>query len=392
MLFTHKEGTTPPIPRDHQETSRQLFIDLFHNSNNNNNTMKEMPLLTITSPETIQKCRNLKLKPSDIFICSYPKSGTTWTQHIIISLLLLHRRLSSSSSSGGGGDKDDIEYNHVSEYAPFFEIDPHWKQQQQEDAMIDSIQEKHALLGRRVFNTHLRGDMLPQKQQSSSSSATTTSAAAAADAKFIYVLRSPLDVCVSFYHHLSHQVEGCYEKPFNDFFNEWMQGDIPFGTWMDHVLSYAPYVNYTGIINSDKTTTKPASKETDDNNNKRNILLITYEEMVLDLKSTIHKIVTYLELNDLITLKEIDTILETFTFANMKQNLDKFQPKSVTWKNDFKFLRKGTIGDGTKTIVSKDQMHSFRQKIHEMEFDLQLTTKCKNRETNEMISSTHNRM
>ncbi|MGH7954331.1 MAG: sulfotransferase domain-containing protein [Gloeomargaritales cyanobacterium] len=49
----------------------------------------QMTLLSITSLPTIQLCSNFPTRSSDIFTCSYPKSGTTWMPHIIISLLIL---------------------------------------------------------------------------------------------------------------------------------------------------------------------------------------------------------------------------------------------------------------------------------------------------------------
>ena len=47
-----------------------------------------MPVLPITSEETLAACRAMRVKPGDIFIASYPKSGTTWTQNILTTLLL----------------------------------------------------------------------------------------------------------------------------------------------------------------------------------------------------------------------------------------------------------------------------------------------------------------
>ena len=92
-------------------------------------TFPPMPLLPVTSPSTISACRNLPLRPSDIFICSYPKSGTTWTQHhIVLTLLLADDRKykiaasTDNNSTAASTTHDDIAYNHVS---PFFEIDAH---------------------------------------------------------------------------------------------------------------------------------------------------------------------------------------------------------------------------------------------------------------------------
>ena len=85
-----------------------------------------MPLLPISSPKTVTKCRNLPLRASDVFICSYPKSGTTWTQQIVLSLLLADKRYTPTDSTAGNtddkadtntGEVEDTaeeEYNHVS--------------------------------------------------------------------------------------------------------------------------------------------------------------------------------------------------------------------------------------------------------------------------------------
>lgn len=281
-------------------------------------SLPDMPLLTISSPATIEKCSKLATHPSDIFICSYPKSGTTWMQHIVISLLLLHREKNGRNSS-------TLSYDHVSDFAPFFEIDPHWN----ESGIIPQIQDRHNQLGRRVFNTHLRGDMLPGGAPKTS--------------KFIYITRSPLDVCVSFYHHLSHQMEGCYEGSLNEFYDDWIDGKIPFGTWPDHLLSYASLV---------------ANKD---------VGLFSYEEMIGDLEESVDRLVHFLELDDYLTKEDVKDILPLFSFDSMKKDLKKFQPKSVKWKGNFTFLRKGTIGD-EKDMLSNEQRLQFKANLDSINF------------------------
>ena len=282
-------------------------------------TATPMPLLPITSPRTVELCASLPLRPNDVFICSYPKSGTTWTQHIVLSLLVK----SASKSRCSGAAVSDLEYQHVSDYAPFYEVDAHWNPQTQN--LNDTIQTNHNRLGRRVFNTHLRWNMLPSTMEEGAQSGK--------NAKFIYLLRDPLDVCLSFYCHLSNQMEGGYDGTFQEFFDEWVNGDIAFGSYIDHIVSFAP-----AFVDAGET---------------REVLLISYEEMLSDLPSVVQKIAKFIEAD--VTLEDIEELLPTFSFGHMKKDLDRFQPRSVTWKNNFQFLRRGVSGDSLTVISDRER-------------------------------------
>jgi len=87
-----------------------------------------------------------------LFIASYPKSGTTWTQAIIYNLITYGA---------------DLEF-HISKYSPFFEIDETWNEKKSD---IDATHEK---INWRVYNTHLRYNMMPK----------------GSNMKYIYVVRN----------------------------------------------------------------------------------------------------------------------------------------------------------------------------------------------------------
>eukprot|EP00522_Entomoneis_paludosa_P009681 CAMPEP_0172448270 /NCGR_PEP_ID=MMETSP1065-20121228/7313_1 /TAXON_ID=265537 /ORGANISM="Amphiprora paludosa, Strain CCMP125" /LENGTH=315 /DNA_ID=CAMNT_0013199713 /DNA_START=58 /DNA_END=1002 /DNA_ORIENTATION=- len=305
-----------------------------------------MPLLSISSPETMQAAATMFLQSTDVFIASYPKSGTTWTQHIVLSLLMREQRNDPTRST----EKAPNMYQHVSDYAPFLDIDAHWElpKDNNHDAppqLVSWIRDNHTTLGRRVFNTHLRFDMLPS----------------GAAAKIIYVVRSPLDVCVSFFYHLSHQVEGRYEQDLNVFFEEWLKGELPFGSWIDHVMSYAAGVSNATTNDHNNNS---AITTTTILNDGRQVLWISYEDMVDNLEAVVQDMAQFLNLQ-YVTYQEItQELLPTFTFAAMRQDLSRFQPQSVTWKDNFSFLRKGIKGDARQAL-SETQRAQFVQRLEE---------------------------
>eukprot|EP00581_Thalassiosira_minuscula_P012982 CAMPEP_0183722316 /NCGR_PEP_ID=MMETSP0737-20130205/14310_1 /TAXON_ID=385413 /ORGANISM="Thalassiosira miniscula, Strain CCMP1093" /LENGTH=367 /DNA_ID=CAMNT_0025952457 /DNA_START=25 /DNA_END=1124 /DNA_ORIENTATION=- len=315
-------------------------------------TFPPMPRLPISSPETFEKCKSLPLRPSDIFICSYPKSGTTWTQHIVLSLVLASTRAQQTNSNSNG-----IDYDHVSEFAPFFDIDAHWDRNSA--SLEENIIANHDRLGRRVFNTHLRWEMLPKRSERDSQNnechnddddatlvkKTSKHPLRPACGKFIYVTRNLLDVCASFYHHLSNQKEGTYTKGYDAFARDWMAGNIPFGSPLHHLLSFAE-----GFGDNDYNSDDDISVQ----QQQQPMLLLNFEEMKANLQNEVLRIIDFLDLT--IPTEVLDNeLLPSFHFQNMKNNIDKFQPKSVTWLNGYNFLRRGESGGGRSLMTTENQ-------------------------------------
>jgi len=257
---------------------------------------RPFPLLDISSVQTLEWCRALPPPPADfaedVFVCSYPKSGTTWMQHIVGSLVLRARGLPPPEE-------------HVSRRTPFFEIDPHWRGPGQ---FAPEVEEGQRAIGRRMFNTHLRWEMMPKHER----------------VKYVYVCREGRDTCCSFFHHLSSQRTKAgdgfaFEGSFAEFHERWLAGRTEFGRWSDHLASW------------DLAAGDPR------------VLILSYEDMLADLRSCVERVAAHLSLG--LAASDFEELLPTFGFAHMKANADRFQPVSVAWKEGFQFIRKGVQGD-----------------------------------------------
>ena len=265
--------------------------------------LPEMPLLPITSPQTVEACRTLSVTNEDIFICSYPKSGTTWTQNLVCRLL---------SSHVGMTFDDDW---HLSHTAPFYEVDKYWNSE-------GRLPPKTPICGNvrgtersyRVFNTHLRPHQLPPS------------------AKCVYVVRDPLDVLASFYHHLANMSEedGGYVGTPGKFCSAFVDGSILYGKWQDHLEAWL------GKANS----------------NRSSLLILNYEDMKGDLAKQTTRLARFLGIQEGSIHDVVNSALPYCTFSNMRRERWRYSPLSVTWKtyDDGRpydnFVRTGRIGDG----------------------------------------------
>lgn len=128
-------------------------------------------------------------RPDDIFIVTYPKSGTTWMQMILYQLLT----------------DGSMAIPHIRTFSPFFEID-----------MIAAAKKFDALPSPRVFKTHLSLKRVYHPA-----------------ARFIYVARDGMDVAYSYYHHFC-AYNGTNE-PFETFFERFLKQGIAGQHWFRHV-------------------------------------------------------------------------------------------------------------------------------------------------------------
>lgn len=144
-------------------------------------------------------------------------------------------------------------------------------------------------------------------------------------AKYIIVLRNPKDACVSFFYHHTRNASYNYEgRTFSDFFPHWLNGDVECGNYFDWVLSWW--------------------RHRDDSN----VLVLFYEDMKVDTKAAIKKIVDFvgLEVTD-------DTIEKTMNKSSVEYMRD---------TNKIKNVRKGIVGDW-RNHLSEDQNELMEKAI-----------------------------
>lgn len=136
-----------------------------------------------------------RLRAEDVFVASYPRSGTTWT------LAIVHLIVSGARA---------LRFDHLSDVAPWWERSLAYRR--------DAPRTLAALPGGRVFKTHLPRGWLP------------------AGARCLYVWRNPGDVAVSYFH-LYRRYLG-FDGSFEAFFDRFLKGELQYRSWFRHLAGW----------------------------------------------------------------------------------------------------------------------------------------------------------
>jgi|GEM_PF-1283354 len=133
--------------------------------------------------------------PDDLFIVTYPKSGTTWLQMIVYQL----------TTDGA------MNFAHIDQVSPHLE-----------ETLVPNGRKISDLPGPlRVVKSHQRYRHIPK-----------------GPGRYIYGVRNGLDVAVSYYHHARKYMGGWKDRSLDEFFSAFMAGRVPFGSWFEHVSAW----------------------------------------------------------------------------------------------------------------------------------------------------------
>ncbi|KAH7962737.1 sulfotransferase ssu-1 [Rhipicephalus sanguineus] len=171
-------------------------------------------------PEHVRAVRSYKPQDGDLVLVSYLKCGNNWLEQII--QLILH---------GGESAQDFAEFHRRCPYPELYGL-----------RYLDEMESP------RFFKTHFRYEHQLKNPK----------------AKFIYLARNPLDVCVSFFYYTLYGPQYDFENcSFGDFVEAFVNGEVDHGDYLDHLLSWYAH------------------------RHEENVFFITFEELKRDFSGTV---------------------------------------------------------------------------------------------------------
>lgn len=190
-----------------------------------------LPFVTQSGMDVL--ANQFTVRDNDLFVVSYPKSGTNWVRQIVH--LLLHE--------GVQGDK------RLHETVPLLE----------KEASDGKLTTPNQGSERRCFISHLPHHLMPGVKSSR--------------ARYIVVVRNPKDCAVSYFHFMASRSDLQYQGKWDDFFPLFLHGQVPYGLWFDHVTAWWQ-----------------ASQQAP------NILFVTYEELQKDLTAAVNRMAHFMDI------------------------------------------------------------------------------------------------
>ncbi|GJT73769.1 P-loop containing nucleoside triphosphate hydrolase [Tanacetum coccineum] len=257
--------------------------------------------------------------PTDVFLASHAKSGTTWLK--ALSFAILNRtkyKISNDSNSS-----HPLLTTNPHDYVPFIET----------QSFLNNPSYANGLMA-----THIPYTSLPKSIINS-------------DCRIVYISRNPKDVFISSWHFMN-KLKDEFSTPttLNDAFESFCRGINPNGPFWDHVIGY-----YKASLG------RPD-----------NVLFLTYEDLIKDTENEVKKLAKFIGCP--FTSKEEDDglvqeIVNLCSFEKLsevnKVNKDSKNTKKVL-SNDI-YFRKGIVGDSAKHLTT--EMMQIIDKLTKEKYD-----------------------
>lgn len=240
--------------------------------------------------------KNFRPRDTDVWIATYPKSGTTWVQNIV-SHLLFHENSAERGVAVGLSPNEHVIWFEaqcvpstlVAETANSKDV----VTVDCTDHAKDLLSQINNISARRCFKTHSPLGILEPLITS--------------QGKVIHVARNPKDVSVSMWHHTRTKLFA-YHGPYEHFVEKlFLPGEVESGSWWEYVY---PFFNASKRYLQTQRNPTP--------NNFTQVLTIWYEDLQFRPRETLFKIATFLDVS--LSDARADDIMNQCSLQSMKQN------------------------------------------------------------------------
>jgi Sulfotransferase domain len=143
---------------------------------------------------------DFELRPDDLFIVTYPRSGTTLLQ------MILYQALTDGS----------MDLEHISRFSPWFE------------RCCSNGIDMESFPSPRIFKSHLPYRVIPK------------------GARYVYVTRNGMDVAASYFHF--YQSHMGFRGSMAHFFHYFLRGKLHYGSWFEHVAGWQAHRDDRNIL------------------------------------------------------------------------------------------------------------------------------------------------
>ncbi|XP_045448755.1 sulfotransferase 1E1-like [Melitaea cinxia] len=253
-----------------------------------------------------ERIYNFQVRPDDIWVITFPRSGTTWVQEMVWLI------------------QNDLDFKKAQEIPlfdrfPMLELTPQipemglqlikrnflnlgYFQGLGKAARSPSWKNIEEITAPRFIKTHLPLSMLPPSLLDT--------------AKVIYVARDPRDAAVSYYFLYKMVSKGFMRVTFKRFWEAFKRDLLPWSPIIEH-----------------------ANEGWEQRHNK-NLHFIFYEDMITDLPKVIRGVSEFLKRD--LTEQQVNLLANHLRFDNMRKN--KTVNNTMHTNNEVQFIRKGEVG------------------------------------------------